>query len=134
MAADAATIAAELPLWLQWSAQAALFVVTAVGGVAAIFVGKRKPAEPESEPFDPEELLDSSPIKRLIASFETMADNAKVQTEALKTMSAAAVALAKTVEDDFDERRVKREVSRLLDEERRAREGRHTGSPSGWGG
>lgn len=131
MAGEAATIAAELPPWLQWAAQAALFVVTAVGGVAAVVVGKRRAVEHESEPFDPEELLDSSPIKRLIAAFETMADNAKLQTEAVKTISAAATAMARTVEEDFDERRVLREVERRLG---LMTKDRSAAPPQGWGG
>ena len=124
MAADAATIISELPPWLQVGANAALFVVTALGGIWALRRGHKVEAERDAEPFDAADLLESSPIKRFIASVETLADNAKLQTEAQSRISAAATALAKLVEEDFDERRVDREVERRLDRERRNRETR----------
>lgn len=128
MASDAVTtvtaVAADLPEWLKWGANAGLFVALVLGSLWSVRKARHEEREHESEPFDPVKLLDASPVRQIIAAAETVADNAKLQTEALKTISAAAAAMAKTVEDDFDERRVQREVDRRLQEQRLLREAR----------
>lgn len=60
----------------------------------------------------------------------SISENMRLQTEALKVSSAALGAIAKLVEEDFDERRVHREVGRRLDAEHNVR--RAAGPANGW--
>lgn len=113
MGGNAAEIAAQLPPWLQTASAAALFVVAVMAGALGLLRGRAVGAG-EGEAHEVEDLLASAPVRRLLECAEAVSDNARLQTEALKTISAAATAMAKTVEDDFDERRVQREVDRRL--------------------
>lgn len=125
MASDAiSTAVAELPEWLKWGANAGLFVALVFGSLWTARKVRHEEREHDSRPFDPAKLLEASPIRQVITATETIADNAKLQTEALKTISAAATAIARMVEEDFDERRVDREVERRLKEQRASREAR----------
>lgn len=121
MPPEASAFLAGLPPWAQIGANVALFLLTIAAGVWGIRKGHKDEGEKESEPFHASDLLDSSPVKRMLETWETVADNARLQTEALKTISAAAVAMAKTIEADFDERRIQSEVKRRLDLEQRGR-------------
>lgn len=138
MAPDPQAIVAALPPWLQFGANAALFVLTVGLGVLAVLKGRK---DAEAHPaLDPAELLASSPVKTVVEAIALIAENMRLQTEALKVTSAAATALAKLIEHDFDERRVHREVDRRLeeerrrlDEERRRLDDLRARPPAGWG-
>lgn len=103
---------ASLPPWLQVGANVGLLAVLLVGGFFAIRKGHRDEDESDASGFDAAALLERSPIKAYLEAVQVMADHAKLQTEAAKTISAALVAIAKLVETDFDERRIQREVER----------------------
>ena len=124
MAGDASSLIAELPPWLQWGASASLFVVTTVAGLAAIRVGHKRGKAEDDDGFDADKLLDASPIRRFLEAVDTLADNAKIQTLALKTIAAAAAVQAKKLEPTFDEGHIERDTEMRLTHERILREAR----------
>lgn len=128
MPPDPAAIVKSLPDWLQVGANVILFLVAIGITVGAYFRGHAKGGE-KAEMLDAEAFLESDPVQGFLGSITAIAENMRLQTEAQKVASAALGAIAKLVEDDFDERRVHREVERRLAE----REGRRTGSANGWG-
>jgi hypothetical protein len=101
-----------------------------VAGIAGFglwqYVKARSKAEgeraEEHEHFDAEDLLETSPVKAFLANVNTLADAAKLQTEALRTISAALVTLAKIYEQDFDEMRIRIAVQERFDAEEARRE------------
>ena len=115
-APSAASLVSELPDWLKWGANIALILFAMVAGPLVARAGRKSERERDSEPFDAEAFLDASPVRKLIAAAEVVADSVPLQTEALKTIAAAASAMARTVEQDWDERRIEREVKRRLQE------------------
>jgi hypothetical protein len=125
MSPDVTTAIAAMPPWLQGAASVAVFVLTVLIGLRAVRQGSK---DAEEHHLDPAELLASSPVKALVDAIVLISEHQRLQTEALKVTSAALTALAKLIEDDFDERRVHREVERRLAERRAAP------PQSGWGG
>lgn len=122
MANEAAEIVAMLPDNLKPIAASILFLGTAAAGWVAVLWAKKKESEKPEEHFDAEDILESSHIKNFLENVQTLADNARLQTEALKNISAASTIIGKTLEEDYDERRVEREVSRRLAEDRLRRD------------
>lgn len=122
MAYEAAEILTMLPEAVRPFAAGFLFVGTAVAGWVVVLWSKKKESEKPDEHFDAEDLLESSHIKAFLNNVQTLADNSRLQTEALKNISAAATAMGKTIEVDYDERRVNREVERRLAEEKMRRD------------
>ena len=121
---SAAALVAELPDWLKWGANLALILFAMVAGPLAVRAGRKGEQEHEAEVFDPADLLESSPIRRLVAAWETIADNARLQTEALKTISAIATLQAKALQSGFNEDDIHRDVHWRLTEARLARDDR----------
>ncbi|KAB1075345.1 hypothetical protein [Methylobacterium planeticum] len=91
------------------------------------------PEKLAGDPADGENLLTAGPVRDLFEAIASIADNIRLQTDDLKTISAAMFAVAKVVEEDFDERPVERAVDRHLGEERRLREAR-AAPAQGWSG
>lgn len=120
---DATALINTLPDWLKVGANAAVFVVGLAIAVLAVRKGRRDEDEHEGRDHEgvreAQEALAAGPIREALTSLSTLAENARLQTEAQKVAAAALTAMAKLVEDDFDERRVNREVDRRLDIERK---------------
>jgi hypothetical protein len=128
MPPDPAVVIKSLPDWLQVGANIILFLVAIGITVGAYFRGHAKGGE-KAEALDTDAFLESGPVRGFLEAVTAIAENMRLQTEALKVTSAALGAIAKLVEEDFDERRVHREVDRVLEE----RERRRSGSANGWG-
>ncbi|AWN35698.1 hypothetical protein [Methylobacterium radiodurans] len=91
------------------------------------------PTEPGHEAFDAQDLLTSAAVLRFLTAHDTIAAHMVIQSEALKTISAAATVWAKAQEDDFQEWRIAAAVERRWNELIRQR-GAPPAPPGGWGG
>lgn len=120
---EASALIDNLPDWLKIGANAAVFVVGLAIAVMAVREVRSDDGEHEGRDHEgarePHEALAAGPVREALTSLATLAENARLQTEAQKVSAAALTALAKLVEDDFDERRVDREVDRRLEIERK---------------
>lgn len=120
---EASALINNLPDWLKIGANAAVFVVGLAIAILAVRKGRSDEAEHEARDHEgareAHEALAAGPVREALTSLATLAENARLQTEAQKVTAAALTALAKLVEDDFDERRVDREVDRRLEIERK---------------
>ncbi len=112
-APEAVAAAAALPDWLKVGANVVLFLLS----VTILVMGLRKKDHEGGEHGDVGVLLEASPVVRLFTDISSMttslasiADNVRLQTDAQRVTSAAAAAIAKTVEDDFKEQRVRNAV------------------------
>ncbi len=122
MAADASVLT-ELPTWIQMAIGVGIAIATAASGLVVAKHNRKKAEDEDHESLDAEDFLKASPIQKFLDAINTMAnnsaalaENSRLQTEALKTISATAIAIARTYEEDFDERRILREVERRLKE------------------
>jgi hypothetical protein len=116
-------VIALLPDWLKGGASAGLFVISCViaflGWKASLNKGEHDhEAREHDDALEVREAMAAGPVRDALTYLATLAENARLQTEALKVMAAAGTALAKTVEADFSERRIKDEVDRRLAMER----------------
>lgn len=120
---DAPALVNNLPEWLKTGANVALFLISLATMGLAMRKGRSDEAEHEAREHEgareAHEALAAGPVREALTSLATLAENARLQTEAQKVTAAALTALAKLVEDDFDERRVDREVDRRLEIERK---------------
>lgn len=116
MSAENASAFTDLPLWIQAALTIGAGIATAVGGVV---FGKRGHRAVREHEDIADELLESSPIRKFLESVETVTANQKLQTEALRTIAVAVTAIAKILEDEFDEQRIDREIARRLGEQRK---------------
>lgn len=120
---EASALINNLPDWLKIGANAAVFVVGLAIAILAVRKGRSDDGEHEGREHEgareAHEALAAGPVREALTSLATLAENARLQTEAQKVTAAALTALAKLVEDDFDERRVDREVDRRLEIERK---------------
>lgn len=121
---DIQAMIAALPPWAQAAAQFAVFLLTVGIGWKATRHGKRRDEGDDDDAdahHDAALILAADPVKAGLSALVELGANARLQTEALKTIAAAHTAYAKLVEPDFLELRIFKMVQDQLREERRNR-------------
>lgn len=117
---EAIALIPSLPPWAQAGANVAVFVLTVILGILAFRHGRAKPAD-DDDHHDAKLILAADPVKAALTAIVTLGDNARLQTEALKTIAAASTVYAKLAEPGFLELHVFKAVHEQLREERRNR-------------
>lgn len=135
--ADVTELIPGLPPWAQLMGGALCSLGVGVYGMYQLVTAKRAEAKAieaavaPHETFDPDELLEAGPVVRFLANVDDLTANARLQTEALRNISAVFTLIGKRMEDGYSELMVFKAVHEALKEERTQRAPR---APRGSGG